>query len=220
MKAIFKSLFFCFTTFLLSCSSNQDCPDNANLLPMYGEVKKCNDQIASDNEFISESDKLFNNRATATQYYINKGWEYFYNNNLDTAMMRFNQAWLLDSINADIYWGFGNILGQQGAYKESLKYFDKSLSINSKNANVWQNAANSYGQLFFETKDFSFLEKAIENLKMCISLDSTNALAYGQLTGSYSYFTQKDSARKYLEITDKLDPQAVPPEVRQILSQK
>lgn len=24
--------------------------------------------------------------------------------------MRFNQAWLLDSLNADVYWGFGNLV--------------------------------------------------------------------------------------------------------------
>jgi len=39
------------------------------------------------------------------------------------------------------------------------------------------------------------------------------------LTVAYSYFNQKDSARKYLEITDRLDPKAVNPEVREMLKE-
>ena len=62
------------------------------------------------------------------------------------------------------------------------------------------------------------LNKAIDNLKQSVSLDPTNALAYGQLTACYSYFNQKDSARKYLEITDRIDPNAIHPEVRELLN--
>ena len=207
-------------TLLVSCSARQDCPDNANLLPMFGGFKKCDEQIKIDNDFVADCDRYFKNRNEATRHHIDRGWEYFYKNDLDTAMIRFNQAWLLDSTNADVYWGFGNILGRQQKFQESLKYFDKSLAINSRNSKVWLCSATSYEQLFFQSKDISLLNKAIDNLKESVSLDSTNAEAYGQLTACYSYFMQKDSARKYLEITDRLDPKAVKPEVRQILNEK
>ena len=81
---------------------------------------------------------------------------------------------------------------------------------------MWESAATSYGQLFFESKDINLLNTSIEYLKTSIKLDPSNAR--GQLTASYSYFMQKDSAKKYLRITDKLDPSAVNPEVRKILS--
>ena len=220
MKQYLQNILLFSAIILISCSARLDCPVKANLLPMYGGLKKCDEQIKIDKDFLAECDKYFKDRDTATRYHIDKGWKYFYNNDFDSAMMRFNQAWLLDSTNADIYWGFGNILGRQHKFQESLKYFDKSLSFNSKNEKVWLSSATSFGQLFFQSKDISLLNKAIDNLKESVSINPTNAEAYGQLTACYSYFMQKDSARKYIEITDRLDSKAINPEVRHMLNGK
>ena len=135
-------------------------------------------------------------------------------------MKRFTQAWLLDSLNADVYCGFGNILGTKNDFESSIPLLEKSVKLNSNNPKVYQSIASSYGQMFFQTKDIDFLNKTIENLKNVVRLEPKNAGAYGQLTGAYSYFYQKDSANKYLKIADKLDPKAVSPEVRKMLSQK
>ena len=196
-----------------------DCPKDINKLPMFGHVKKCKEQIDSDHDFLKQCDKQFKNRKEAAKFHVDKGWEYFYKNQFETSMMRFNQAWLLDSLNADIFWGYGNLLGLNNRnFKESLVYLEKSLKMNPDNARVWESTSTSYGQLFFETKDINLLNTSIDYLKTSIKLEPNNARAYGQLTASYSYFMKKDSARKYLKITDKLDPSAVNPEVRKILS--
>jgi tetratricopeptide (TPR) repeat protein len=203
----------------LTCCGQGDCPKDINKLPMYGHVKKCKEQLDSDKDFLKECDKQFKNRKEAAQFHVDKGWEYFYKNQFETAMMRFNQAWLLDSLNADIYWGYGNILGMKNRdFKQSLVFLEQSLKMDAKNPRVWESASTSYGQLFYETKDKRQLDKSIECLKASVNLDPNNARAYGQLTAAYSYFMQKDSAKKYLRITDKLDPSAVNPEVRKILS--
>ncbi len=176
--------------------------------------------MAYDKEFLQQCDKQFKDRREAAKFYIDRGWGYFYENELDTAMMRFNQAWLLDSLNADVYWGFGNIVGlRDKKFQESLTYFRKSLKMNPNNPRVWESAATSYGQLFFETKDASLLNQSIGHLKTAVALEPS-ARTYAQLTAAYSYFVQKDSARKYLKITDKLDPTAINPEVRKILSNR
>jgi tetratricopeptide (TPR) repeat protein len=186
---------------------------------MYGRVQKCQQQLDNDKKFLQDCDQQFKDRKEAAKSYIDRGWGHFYKNQFDTAMMRFNQAWLLDSLNADIYWGYGNILGLSNRdFKGSLGYLERSLKINPDNPKVWESASTSYGQLFYETKDMDLLNKSIYHLKTSIKLDP-NARAYGQLTAAYSYFMQKDSARKYLEITDNLDPSAVNPEVRKILSE-
>jgi tetratricopeptide (TPR) repeat protein len=208
------------TLLLTACSSTQDCPENINILPMYGKEKKCQEQIDIDQDFFKECDKIFKNRKEASSVYTKKAWGYFYKNDFDTAMKRFNQAWLLDSLNAETYWGFGNILGMQMKPEESLTYFNKSLKINPNNSNVWLGLGISHGQIFFKTKDQHQLEKTIEYLKKAIQLDSKNILAYAQLTGSYSYFMEKDSALKYLELTDKLDSNAINQEVREVLKEK
>ena len=61
------------------------------------------------------------------------------------------------------------------------------------------------------------LDKSISYLKKSLALNPANARAYGQLTSAYSYCVQKDSAKKYMALTDKLDPKAVNPEVRMML---
>lgn len=208
------------TLFVASCAQSQDCVDGINKLPMYGGVKKCKEYLEDDKIFLAESDKNFKNRKDAAKHMITRGWEYLYSGKPDTAMMRFNQAWLLDSLNADIYWGYGNLLGMQGKFKESLPFFGKSMKLNPKNAKVLHDASVSYGNTFYQTKDVKYLNSSIQFLKTAISIEPRNAQFYAQLTAAYSYFNQKDSAKKYLKITDKLDFKVINPEVRKMLTGK
>jgi tetratricopeptide (TPR) repeat protein len=213
---------FCFIVALLiaGCTIHENCADGINKLPMYGIGKKCNEQIEFDKIFLKDCDKSFKSRKIAAAHMVTRGWQYFHAKKFDTSMMRFNQAWLLDTANAEIYWGFGNLLGMQKQFKESLPLFKKSLKIDSTNSKAWQDMSISYGNIFFETKIETYLDSSIYATKKAIKLDSHNAQLYSQLTGSYSYFMQKDSAKKYLKITEQLDPNAVNPEVKKLLSNK
>lgn len=220
IKNTLKNTILFLTIMVLNCSSKQDCPEGINLLPMYGEVKKCEQQIESDNQFLSDCDKQFKSRKEAAEKYVEKAWGYFYNNEPETSMKRFNQAWLLDKNNAEIYWGFGNLMGMKQDFKQSTLLFEKSIKLNPNNPKVYESNATSYGNLFLKTKNVEYLNSTIENLKNAIKLEPKNARYYGSLTSAYTYFTQKDSLKKYLKITDKLDPKMVDPEVRQIANQK
>lgn len=216
---ILKNTFLFSTILLLNCSSKQDCPEGINLLPMYGEVQKCDAQIKSDNQFLADCDNEFKNRKEASQKYIEKAWGCFYNNDENTAMKRFNQAWLLDNDNPEIYWGFGNLMGMRKETKQSIPLFKKSLQLNPNNAKVYESLAISYGQLFYETKRIEYLDLTINTLKSAIKLEPNNAKYYGSLTSAYSYLIQKDSLKKYIKITDKLDAKMIDPEVRKIASE-
>ena len=205
---------------LLSFSIKQDCPEGINLLPMYGEAKKCDQQIQSDSNFLADCDKQFINRRLAAEKFVEMAWGYFYKNEPETSMKRFNQAWLLDKENAQVYWGFGNLVGMKHELKQSISLFEKSIQLNPNNPKVYESMATSYGQLFTETKKTEYLNLIIQNLKSSIKLDKNNAKNYGSLASAYSYFTQKDSLKKYLKITDKLNPKMIDPDVRKIATQK
>ncbi len=151
---------------------------------------------------------------------ISLGWQYFYEKKLDVAMKRFNQAWLLDSLNADVYWGFGNLVGMQGKFMESISLFEKSLKLNPNNAKVLLSASISYGNAFYQSKDVKYLNTSIELLKRAVVVEPKNPQLYAQLAASYTYFTQRDSALKYLKIAEKLDPKSINPEVKKILTNK
>ncbi|WP_026978899.1 tetratricopeptide repeat protein [Flavobacterium tegetincola] len=220
IKIVLQNTLFIFAIMLLGCTTKQDCPEGINLLPMYGSVKKCEQQIKSDIAFLLDCDKLFKSRKLAAEHYVGKAWGNFYNNDPETAMKRFNQAWLLDPENAEVYWGFGNLMGMKHELKQSISLFKKSLQINPNNPKVYESMATSYGQLFFETKEVDYLELTIKNLKNALKLDPNNAKIYGSLARSYAYFTQKDSLKKYINLTDKLDPNLISPEVRKIAAEK
>jgi len=215
----FNFLIILTVLFFSRCTVAQDCPQGINLLPMYGKVKKCSAQLESDQRFLKTCDENYANRKVAAKDMVKKGWKYYYQQKPDTAMMRFNQAWLLDSLNADVYWGFANLVGSQGKLKESLPLFSRSLQLDPYNATIWESASNSYGQLFAQTRDVKYLHTTVEYLKKAIQLKPNNARAYSQLTAAYCYFTQKDSARKYLQMTDRVDKNVVHPDVRKMLQQ-
>ncbi|MES2829992.1 MAG: hypothetical protein V4687_17680 [Bacteroidota bacterium] len=210
-----RLLIFLLSILIVGCSNAQDCPEGINLLPMYGNAKKCPAQIQSDNDFIKNVLSQNSDRKDAAKQHVDKGWKYFYEKQPDVAMKRFNQAWLLDSLNADVYWGFANLVGMQGKYEESLKLFHRSLNLNPANAKVWQNASVSFGQLYVRTKDTKLLDSSVSYLKTAAKLAPNDAGIYAQLTGAYSYYTQQDSARKYLKITDGIDKKAVPAALRE-----
>ena len=215
-----KKILFLIILSQLSCKSQIDCFEGINLLPMYGEIKKCEQQIELDNEFILESEKQFKGKKEASIYYVSRGWEYFYKDDNDTSMKRFNQAWLLDKANPQVYWGFGNILGRKNEFEKSVKYLKKSIELKSNNAKVYECISTSYGQMFFKTKDIKYLNLTIENLKKAIKIEPKNGRAFGQLANSYAYLMQKDSLIKYIRKTDEIDSKFVNPEVRKIAKRK
>jgi tetratricopeptide (TPR) repeat protein len=204
----------------IACSSAQECKEGNNLIPMYGNSTKCEQQLKADLEFFAFVDTKFNDRKTASLSYSSLGWDYFYKNDLETSMKRFNQAWLLDSLNSDVYWGFGNLLGRQNQLKASIPYFEKSLKLKPNNSKVYESLATSYGQLFVENQKIETLNNTIKALKTANNLDKNNPRILSQLTSAYCYFSQKDSAKKYLNLTDRINPKAINPEVRTLLTQK
>jgi tetratricopeptide (TPR) repeat protein len=215
-----KKILFLIIICQLSCKSQTDCPEGINLLPMYGEVKKCEQQIELDNEFILEAEKQFKNRKEASEYYVSKGWEYFYKDDNDTSMKRFNQAWLLDNKNSQIYWGFGNLLGRKKEFEKSIKYLQKSLEIEPNNAKVYECISTSYGQLFLKTNDVKYLNLRINNLNKALKIEPNNGRTLGELASTYSYLMQKDSLIKYINKTDEIDSKFINPKVREIAVQK
>ena len=71
-----------------------------------------------------------------------------------------------------------------------------------------------------ETKEVEYLDKTVETLKNSLELDSQNVLTIAALAGSYSYFKEKDSALKYLKLTDQIDSTKIHPDVRERLNGK
>lgn len=134
---------------IISCASQRDI----NLLPMYGNQPKPPKLIETDNKFIDYSIKTSGTRDSAARSMIELGWRYFYSNKYDIAMKRFNQAWLLDSTNSNIYWGFGSILGQLGyPFDSVMVYYKMSLNRGNKNVRFMTNIGFAFAQKAYQMK--------------------------------------------------------------------
>lgn len=109
-----------------------------NELPMYGG--KHNPDVEENKEDSKGIAKL--------------GWQYYYRGDLDTAIKRFNQAWMFDRQNVEAFWGFGVILGRRAEkedsehnLKESIRFLEIARKKAPKNARILVDLAQSHTSL-------------------------------------------------------------------------
>ena len=91
--------------------------------PMYGEAEKSEKFKKADEEFRKTTLEKFGNVDSAVVDYVENAWSFFYHNNLEAAMRRFNQAWLLNPECPDAYFGFAALLEMQGNYTEATRFY-------------------------------------------------------------------------------------------------
>ena len=177
----------------------QDCPSNINILPMYGKVQKCKEQIESDNKFIEEMDILFENRTLSAKDRINSAWSYFNNKDYSTAIKRFNQAWLLKKDMYEIYWGYANISALNDNLSEALDFFKIASEYNPENANYYYSYALANSQFYIKNKNKLYLHNAIQNLDKAIKIDNKNTHVYDLMASIYKELKDYDKMNFYLE---------------------
>ena len=98
-------------------------------IPMYGqpEVERPAELKRADEDFIRDAMKGFSTRREASTAWWLKGERHMEDRNLDYAMRRFNQSWLLDPTNFGPYWGFGRVLLEQDKQAEAVKQFEAAV---------------------------------------------------------------------------------------------
>lgn len=192
-----------------------------NLRPRYGDIVKTQEYIDTDNKFIDAVVKQFGTREIAAKKHIEYGWNYFKKGDLNTAMKRFNQAWLLDSTLIDVNWGYGAILGAYKQYEKAIYYLKKYQRSNPNNDRIYIDMATAYFQYASAQKEKGIIESWVLNLnkgKSCIKkslmINDKNAYAYSQLAVAYYYENKIDSARYYGQLANKLDPKVLHPEFK------
>lgn len=171
---------------------------------MYGLIQKTEEEQAADREYIEKM--IFENNGDtieAAKKAARDGWHYFYTNELDLAMFRFNQSWLIDSSYPASYFGFGALSEDAGNLNEAEDYFKMAY---------WHDHTDSLTKKYLhqiakikEAQDDTL--GLITSFYRVISKFPNDAIATGKLGYFYALLNKDDSAMKYYNLTIKFDPE-------------
>ncbi|WP_242928948.1 tetratricopeptide repeat protein [Pontibacter vulgaris] len=166
-------------TATLSFAQEQKDP---KVLPMFGNQAKTEAQQLKDQKFLSSCDASFKTRQEASNFFMERGWEYFSEGQVDTAVYRFNLAWLLNPDNSNTYWAFGLVTSGKGNNAEAITYYEKALAYQPKNSMLLTDLASAYINIYKTQPKKKNLKKASVYSEQAIANDSTNSYAYYTLS--------------------------------------
>ena len=171
---------------------------DSRLLPEYGGAKRTKAQKTDDETYIkTATEEMHANRHDGSDQLVGLGFQYLEKGDLRVAMYRFNQAWILDPKNANVYTGFGTVYFIFQDYKKSVQYFDKGLALDPKNTNLLTYKARTYMSMFETTKDTASFFNSLSLLKKSYSIDQKNPYTTYMLSRFYIRINECDSAVKY-----------------------
>jgi tetratricopeptide (TPR) repeat protein len=137
-----------------------------NLLPKYGSLPKLKWQEESDKVFIAGMDKDFHgDRNKASMDMSARGWQYLAGGDLEDAMRRFNQAWLLNNSNGTALWGMAAVESSWGKSDESLKLFAEAEKFSGSEINFSVDYAKALGKAGIAQKDDAKLKDAFDRFE-------------------------------------------------------
>jgi len=204
---------------------DEEAKTNIRLLPKYGHAQKTKAQKESDREFIEMTLKQDSTNRKASDHLVSLGFRYLYRD-IKTAMYRFNQAYLLDSTNTDIYWGFGGVYMTLGDYAKAKKQYQAGLAINPNNTHL----LTDYGTYFMaqyyalrpidEKGAFTDLESAITYMVKSYELDPSDQNTTFKLSVCYWSKGDCDNAWRYYDICKTLGGQPITEEYTNDLKKK
>lgn len=203
----------------------EESKTNKRLLPRYGHLPKTEKEINSVSSFIKQilSQPQFKTRRDASNHLIGLGFQYYYRPDLKTAMYRFNQAYLLDSTNSDIFWGYAAIYMALGSYGLAKKQYEDGLAIDSNNTHLLTDLATYFMEHFYlvnkmpkndiikdpKAQAGSYMDSAIFYLNKSYRLNPKDVNTVYKLSICYWHIEDCNNARKYYDAAVALGGQPI-----------
>lgn len=116
---------------LYSIAMATDLSVNPDSLPMFGQPKiiRPDNLKQADEVFIRDNTLRYQTRQAASNAFATQGWAAVRAKQLDTAMLRFNQAWLMNAKNYGAFWGFGAVLSARGRIAEAIEALETAREL-------------------------------------------------------------------------------------------
>lgn len=193
---------------------NEEAKANIRLLPKYGHAVKTAEQKEADREFMATALKQDTTPRKASDHLVQLGFKYLYRD-IKTAMYRFNQAYLLDSTNTDIYWGFGGVYLTLGDYARAAEQYREGLAIDPRNTHLLTDygtyfMAQYYGLQPVDPQSAAAnLDSALMYMNRSYQLDASDPNTAFKLSACYFNKKDCDNAWKYYEVCEALGGQPI-----------
>ena len=146
-----------FSAVLVGCAS---APSGTRVdnIPMYGQpaVQRPDFARKADEDFIRDATAAIGDRKKAGKVWADQADAFMNAGNLDFAMRRYNQSWLLDPDSYRPYWGFTRVLAQQGKYDEAQPFIERAKRLVDdpyQKVAVISDAGNIYALMAEKHKD-------------------------------------------------------------------
>ena len=152
----------------------EESATNKRLLPKYGHMIKTTEEKESDETFINSMLETDSSRRNGSESLVELGFNYLSRGDVKTAMFRFNQAWLLDSLNPNVYWGYGTIYSFFLKTEEQISQYEEGLKLDPSNTNILTDYATIYLGNFYDSSNKYNLYLAIEYLRKSYLADPEN----------------------------------------------
>jgi cytochrome c-type biogenesis protein CcmH/NrfG len=162
------------------------------LQPLYGGLTAAQAQQAVGANVLADIDRSFPSRPEASKFFSTKGFEYLQENKPDTAVVRFNLAWVLDPKNPETYRGLAVLLSRRpDASPEAIQaLLLQGLAVAPTNSLLLTDAANTALARYEEGKKKKELQQASDYVQRALQADGTNANAW-QAQARILYYQEK-----------------------------
>ena len=182
-------------------------------IPMYGQpfIERSKQQINADLEFITSATENHASREQASQAWWAQGETFMSEGNLDYAMQRYNQSWLLNPDNYQPYWGFARVMVAKGKVDDAINYLlTAEILIKDPSQKVALFAVMGSVYTLKGKQIPRYFAEANKKFEECVALDPSYPSTWRRW--AYSLFEQgnyMDAWEKVLK-TQSLDTQPFP----------
>lgn len=133
MKTRLLILFF-LASFAAHAAVLDSLQKEAKYLPLFGQKALSKKDQTELNQFVESCDASFGSRKEASDFFVERAWEYVTAGKLDTATYRFNLLHALNDQSVDAYWGLGVITFQRKDFPKAIEFLEKGLSLDTAQA--------------------------------------------------------------------------------------